>query len=66
MSNATKPSRFVRSARKRTGHVFEKIRPIALGSSTINRERPRKTRKMLLPMTKMQYLPFRKTELQTQ
>jgi hypothetical protein len=61
----TKSSQSVRSARKRTGHVFEKIHPRASGSNLINYERLGKTPRMLLAMARMKYLPFRNKELQT-
>lgn len=66
LKQATKSGRSVRSARKRTGHVFEKIHLVASGSSTINHERPGKIPRTLLAMARSRYPMFWTRQLPTQ
>lgn len=63
---ATKSSRSVRSARKKTGHAFEEIHPIASESSLIKYERTGRNARMLLALTKMKDLTCQSAELQKQ
>jgi hypothetical protein len=56
----------VGSARKRTGHAFEKSHPIVSESSIIKYERPGKSPRILLTMTVMKCHTLWNTEMQTQ